>query len=163
MPEYRNLIDTYRKRRYDTLVDSVTSGLSFADDIALDMGLMDSAGIIDDIIGTASIIMPLALILISERIKVLKGRKTARAGRGDTVFRIIKTCAAMGIGTAVITSGAAAAVALPASIGTRLILDRYRSRMLTGCRVSERTQRLRSIRERLTDRGNMFIGSTALT
>ena len=121
MPEYRNLIDTYRKRRYDTLVDSVTSGLSFADDIALDMGLMDSAGIIDDIIGTASIIMPLALILISERIKVLKGRKTARAGRGDTVFRIIKTCAAMGK-TAVITSGAAAEVALPASIGTRPFL-----------------------------------------
>ena len=150
MPSYHDLVQKYRKRRRDDVVDAVTTGLSLADNVSVDLGLLDDTGLGMEFINaveTVSNVLPFAVIAVTEQCNVLLGKKTAVAGASDTAYRFIKTGAAMGVGAAVASTGAGALAALPVAAATRLILDRYRSRSLTGHRVSLRTQRLRAINE----------------
>ena len=64
----------------------------------------------------------------------------------SAAYRMLKTGAAMGAGAAVLAAGGGAVAALPVAVGSRLLLDRYRSKALTGHRVSQRVQRLRALR-----------------
>ena len=155
MPEYRELVEKYKKRRRDDVVDAVTAGLSFADNVTVDLGLLDDTGLgteVMDAVETVSNVLPFAVIAVTEQCKVLLGKKTAVAGASDAAYRFIKTGAAMGVGAAVASTGVGALAALPAAVATRLVLDRYRSRALTGVRVQQRTQRLQALVQQRKER-----------
>ena len=56
MPRYEELVKKYTKRRKENLIDTVTAGLSYADNLAVDLGLMEDSGVID----TLTAAMPFA-------------------------------------------------------------------------------------------------------
>lgn len=145
MPSFDELVERYKKRRHDTVVDAVTTGLSLADNVTVDLGLLEDTGIAAEIAESVSCVLPFAVIAVTEQCSVLLGKKTGTAGAGDAAYRMIKTGAAMGVGAAVTAAGAGAAVALPAAVSVRVLLDRYRGHALVGHRVSLRTQRLCAI------------------
>ena len=142
MPAYQELVKKYAKRKKDNLMDTVTAGLSYADNVAVDMGLLEDTGMIDALSAAA----PFAIIAVTEQMKVIMGRKTGKAGLSDAVQRMLKTGAAMGVG-AIAAAAAGPMAAVPAAMGTRVLLSHYRSRSMLGLRVNERTSRLRAIRE----------------
>ena len=143
MPMYEELVKKYTKRKKDTLMDSVTAGLSYADNVAVDLGLLDDSGMIDALSSAA----PFAIIAVTEQMKVIMGRKTGKAGFSDALQRMIKTGAAMGVGAlAAVAAGPVAAV--PAAMGTRALLSHYKSKSMLGLRVQERTGRLRALRDK---------------
>jgi len=153
MADYRELVEKYKKRRRTDVVDAVTTGLSLADNVAVDLGLLEDTGLASELTEAVSGVLPFAVIALTEQCNVLLGKKTAVAGASDTAYRFIKTGAAMGAGAAAMAAGAGAAAALPVAVATRLILDRYRSRNLTGYRVSQRSQRLKAlIKQQKSDR-----------
>lgn len=141
MPEYHELIKKYTKRKKDTLMDTVATGLSYADNVAVDLGLLEDIGMVDALTAAA----PFAVIAVTEQMKVIMGRKTGKAGFSDAVQRMAKTGAAMGVGALAGLAGGPLA-AVPAAMGTRVFLSHYKSRSLLGMRVQERTERLRAIR-----------------
>ena len=145
MPSFKEMVEKYKKRRHDTVVDAVTTGLSRADNVTVDPGLLEETGVATEIAETVSNVLPFAVIAVTEQCKVLLGKKTGAAGAGDAAYRMVKTGAAMGVGAAVTAAGAGAVVALPAAVSARVIMDRYRGHALMGHRVSLRTQRLKAL------------------
>lgn len=145
MPSFKEMVEKYKKRRHDTVVDAVTTGLSLADNVTVDLGLLEDTGVATEIAETVSNVLPFAVIAVTEQCKVLLGKKTGAAGAGDAAYRMVKTGAAMGVGAAVTAAGAGAVVALPAAVSARVIMDRYRGHALMGHRVSLRTQRLKAL------------------
>ena len=141
MPSFKEMVEKYKKRRHDTVVDAVTTGLSLADNVTVDLGLLEDTGVATEIAETVSNVLPFAVIAVTEQCKVLLGKKTGAAGAGDAAYRMVKTGAAMGVGAAV----TGAVVALPAAVSARVIMDRYRGYALMGHRVSLRTQRLKAL------------------
>ena len=146
MPAFKELVSRYKKRRHDTVIDAVAAGLSLADNVSVDLGLLEDTGIVSDALETVSNVLPFSVIAVTEGCRVLMGKKTGVAATSAAAYRMIKTGAAMGVGAAVVAAGAGATVALPAVLGSRVLLDRYRGKALTGHRVSMRTQRLRALR-----------------
>lgn len=145
MPSFKEMVEKYKKRRHDTVVDAVTTGLSLADNVTVDLGLLEDTGVATEIAETVSNVLPFAVIAVTEQCKVLLGKKNGAAGAGDAAYRMVKTGAAMGVGAAVTAAGAGAVVALPAAVSARVIMDRYRGYALMGHRVSLRTQRLKAL------------------
>ena len=145
MPSFKEMVEKYKKRRHDTVVDAVTTGLSLADNVTVDLGLLEDTGVATEIAETVSNVLPFAVIAVTEQCKVLLGKMTGAAGAGDAAYRMVKTGAAMGVGAAVTAAGAGAVVALPAAVSARVIMDRYRGHALMGHRVSLRTQRLKAL------------------
>lgn len=145
MPSFKEMVEKYKKHRHDTVVDAVTTGLSLADNVTVDLGLLEDTGVATEIAETVSNVLPFAVIAVTEQCKVLLGKKTGAAGAGDAAYRMVKTGAAMGVGAAVTAAGAGAVVALPAAVSARVIMDRYRGHALMGHRVSLRTQRLKAL------------------
>ena len=145
MPSFKEMVEKYKKRRHDTVVDAVTTGLSLADNVTVDLGLLEDTGVATEIAETVSNVLPFAVIAVTEQCKVLLGKKTGAAGAGDAAYRMVKTGAAMGVGAAVTAAGAGAVVALPAAVSARVIMDRYRGYALMGHRVSLRTPRLKAL------------------
>ena len=143
MPSYPELVEKYRKRSHDTLVDAVAVGLSYADNIAVDLGLIEDTGAVE----IAAAAAPFAVIAVTEQMQVILGKKTGRAGWSDAVQRMMKTGAAMGVG-ALAAALAGPIAAAPAAMGTRALLRHYRSQSLLALRVQDRTARLHALRER---------------
>lgn len=141
---FQDLVQRYQKRGKSALVDSITAGLSFADEISVDLGLMEETGLLDDVLGSVTMGLPFAVVAITEGANVLLKKKAPVAGAQDAAYRMMKTGAAMGAGTAVAAAGAAPA-ALPVAIGVRLLFDRFRGRSMTGLRVKQRIDRLQSL------------------
>ena len=146
MPSFKELVAKYKKRRHDTVVDAVSAGLSLADNVSVDLGLLEDTGIVTETLETVGNVLPFSLIAVTEGCRVLMGKKTGVAATSDAAYRMIKTGAAMGAGAAVLAAGGGAVAALPVAVGSRVLLDRYRGKALTGHRVSQRTQRLRALR-----------------
>ena len=147
MPQFHELVKKYTKRKKETLMDTVTAGLSYADNVAVDLGLLEDIGMVEAL----TVAAPFAVIAVTEQMKVILGRKTGKAGFSDAVQRMAKTGAAMGVGAlAGLAAGPIAAV--PAAMGTRVFLSHYKSRTLLGMRVQERTERLRAIRRERENR-----------
>lgn len=142
MASYQELVSKYAKRRKENLVDTLTAGLSYADNVAVDLGLMEESGLLDTLTTAA----PFAVIAVTEQMRVILGRKTGKAGFSDAVQRMLKTGAAMGVG-ALAAAAAGPVAAVPAAMGTRALLAKYRSKNLLNLRVQERTGRLRALRE----------------
>ena len=143
MASYEELVRKYGKRRKENLIDTVAAGLSYADNLAVDLGLMEDSGVID----TLTAAMPFAVIAVTEQMRVILGRKTGKAGFSDAVQRMLKTGTAMGVG-ALAAAAAGPAAAVPAAVGTRALLSKYRSKSMLGLRVQERTGRLKALREK---------------
>ena len=119
MPSFKEMVEKYKKRRHDTVVDAVTTGLSLADNVTVDLGLLEDTGVATEIAETVSNVLPFAVIAVTEQCKVLLGKKTGAAGAGDAAYRMVKTGAAMGVGAAVTAAGAGAVVAHRVSLRTQ--------------------------------------------
>lgn len=144
MKTYEELVQEYRKRQHDTVVDTISAGLTYVDKIAIDTGILEETGILTELTQSVSGILPFAIISATEGTKVLLGKKPGKTGLKDGAFRMVKSGAAMGVGAAV-TGLAGFWVAIPVTMGVRAMFDRYRSKALTGRRVQGRIQRLEEL------------------
>ena len=150
MKTYQELVKEYRKRQRDTVVDTIATGLTYMDEIAVDSGLLEETGILTDLMENVAGVLPFAIITISEGSKILMKKKPGKTGVKDGAFRMVKTGAAMGVGAAVM--GAAGFwAAIPVTMGVRAMFDRYRSKALTGRRVQSRIERLRELNKFIRD------------
>ena len=144
MKTYAEIVAEYRRRRYDTVVDALATGLTFMDEIAVDTGLLEEVGLMSELTESVCGALPFAIIAVDEGSKVLLGRKPGKTGVSDGAFRMVKTGAAMGVGGAV-ASMAGFWAAVPVTMGVRALFDRYRSKALTGLRVQGRISRLQEL------------------
>lgn len=147
MSQFQELVKKYQKRQTATLVDSIAAGLSLADEVTVDLGLLSDSGLVDDALNVVSLGLPLAVIAVTEGSRVLMGKKTGTAAVQDSAYRVVKTGAAMGAGALVAGLGAGALPGIPVAIGVRIMLDKYRSAALAGRRVDQRIKRLRALRQ----------------
>ncbi len=144
MKTYEDLVREYRKRQHDTVVDTIATGLTYVDEIAVDTGLLEETGILTELSQSVSGLLPFAIISATEGTKVLLKKKPGITGLKDSAFRMAKSGAALGVGAAV--SGLAGFwAAIPVTMGVRALFDRYRSKTLTGRRVQGRIQRLQEL------------------
>ena len=144
MKTWAEMVREYRKRQRDTVVDTIATGLTYMDEIAIDTGVLEETGILAELTGSVSGLLPFVIISASEGSKVLLGRKPGRTGLKDGAYRMAKTGAAMGVGAAVAgMTGFWAAI--PVTMGVRALFDRYRSKALTGMRVQGRITRLKEL------------------
>ena len=144
MKTYQELVAEYRKRQHDTVVDTIATGLTYMDEIAVDTGLLEETGILTELTESVTGILPFMIISVSEGSKVLLGRKPGKTGLKDGAYRMVKTGAAMGVGAAV-TGLTGFWAAIPVTMGVRALFDRYRSKALTGKRVEGRIKRLQEL------------------
>lgn len=144
MRTYEELVKEYRKRQHDTVVDTIATGLTYVDEIAIDTGLLEETGILTELTQSVSGILPFVIISATEGTKVLLGKKPGKTGLKDGAFRMAKSGAAIGVGAAV-TGLTGFWAAIPVSMGVRALFDRYRSKALTGRRVQGRIQRLEEL------------------
>lgn len=152
MTRYEEIVQTYKKRQRDTLIDAITTGLTYVDELAVDAGILEEAGLLEEIGNTLTGILPFAVIAVSEGSRIILGKKTIKTAGKDLAFRMAKSGAAMGAG-AVVLGAAGALPAIPVSMGVRALFDRYKIKALTGRRVSGRIERLKEIRNLIqTDR-----------
>ena len=144
MRTYEELVKEYRKRQRDTVVDTIATGLTYMDEIAVDSGLLEETGLMAELLDSVTGALPFVIIAVTEGSKILLGRKPGKTGLKDGAYRMVKTGAAMGVGAAVI--GAAGFwAAIPVSMGVRAMFDRYHSKALTGLRVQGRIKRLQDL------------------
>ncbi len=144
MKTYEEIVKEYKKRQHDTVVDTIATGLTYVDEIAVDTGLLEETGLLTELTESVSGILPFMVISVSEGSKVLLGRKPGKTGLKDGAYRMVKTGAAMGVGAAV-TGLTGFWAAIPVTMGVRALFDRYRSRALTGKRVEGRIKRLQEL------------------
>lgn len=144
MKTYEELVKEYRRRQHDTVVDTIATGLTYVDEIAVDTGLLEETGLLTELTESVSGILPFMVISVSEGSKVLLGRKPGKTGLKDGAYRMVKTGAAMGVGAAV-TGLTGFWAAIPVTMGVRALFDRYRSKALTGKRVEGRIKRLQEL------------------
>ena len=145
---YRQLVSKYKKRQHDSLVDTVTTGLSYADEVAVDLGLVEDTGLLGEMTDMVSSALPFAVIAVTEQAKVIMGKKSQKEALKNTFFRMVKTGAAMGAGALAGAVGGLPA-AIPAAIGVRALMDHYKSKSMLGSRISGRTKRLAELKERM--------------
>ena len=144
MKTYAEMVEEYRKRQRDTILDTLAAGMTYMDEIAVDTGLLEETGLLAGIADTLTGILPFAIITVTEGAKIILKRKPGKTGLKDGVWRMAKTGAAMGVGAAV--AGAAGFfAAIPATMGVQALFDRYRSKALTGRRIQGRINRLKEL------------------
>ena len=144
MKTYEELVKEYRKRQHDTVVDTIATRLSYMDQIAVDSGILEETGILTELTTSVTPFLPFVIISATEGAKVLLGKKPGMTGLKDGAYRMVKSGAAMGVGTAVAgLTGFWAAI--PVTMGVRALFDRYRSKTLTGHRVQGRIKRLEEL------------------
>lgn len=144
MRTYEEIVQEYRKRRRDTVVDTLATGLSYMDEIAVETGLLEETGLWAELTESVTGLLPFVIISASEGSKVLLGKKPGMTGLKDGAYRMVKTGAAIGVGAAV--SGVTGFwAAIPVTMGVRALFDRYRSKALTGMRVQGRINRLKEL------------------
>ena len=144
MKTYEELVKEYKKRQHDTVVDTIATGLTYVDEIAVDAGLLEETGVLTELTENVTGLLPFVIISFSEGSKILLGRKPGKTGLKDGAYRMVKTGAAMGIGAAV-TGVTGFWAAIPVTMGVRALFDRYRSRTLTRKRIHGRIKRLQEL------------------
>ena len=83
MKTYEELVKEYRKRQHDTVVDTIATGLTYVDEIAVDSGLLEETGLLTELTESVTGFLPFAIISVSEGTKVLLGRKPGVTGLKD--------------------------------------------------------------------------------
>ena len=152
MKPFHEMAREYQKRQRDTVVDTIATGLTYMDEIAVETGVLEETGLLTELTEAACGALPFVMIAATEGTKVVLGKKTGKSGMKDGAFRMAKTGAAMSIGGAVTAAGFWAA--LPVTMGVRAMFDRYRSKALTNHRVQGRIDRLRELRELMAKQKN---------
>ena len=104
MKTYAEMVSEYRKRQRDTVVDTIATGLTYMDEIAVDAGLLAETDLLSEVTESACSALPFVLIAVQEGSKVILGRKPGVTGVKDGAYRMAKTGVAMGIGGAVATA-----------------------------------------------------------
>ncbi len=147
MASYKELCATYKKRQYDNVVDTVAAGLSHADEMVFDLGLLDGLGDVAEVLEQISVALPFVLIAATEGTKVVMGKKAGAKGLKDASFRAAKSgiAIAAGAGMATLAGGFAA---VPTAISVRLLMDRYRSKATLGRRLDDRIETLSFLKEK---------------
>lgn len=148
MKAYQDILASYRKRQRNTVIDTIATGLTFMDEIAVDSGLLEETDLLAELTGSVCGALPFAIIAVQEGSKVILGLKPAANGMQDGAYRMVKTGAALGVGSAV-AAGAGFWAAIPVTMGVRALFDRYRSKALTGMRVQGRISRLKELNAQL--------------
>ena len=146
LADYETLVKKYKKRSKDNLVDKVALGLSCAENVTADAGLLTDTGLSQELLDTAGTVLPFAVIAVTEEMKVILGKKDQKTGLTDAAYRMVKTGAAMTAGAAAMTVGWPIA-GVSAALGVRAFLDRYKSKALTSVRLKYRIDRLRALRQ----------------
>ena len=100
MADFRELVEKYRKRSRDKLVDTVALGLSCAESVTEDVGLLTENGLLRDALSSAGSVLPFAVIAVTEEMKVILGKKDQISMLKDSAYRMAKTGAALTIGAA---------------------------------------------------------------
>lgn len=129
MKTYEEIVQSYKKRQKDTVVDTLATGLTYMDEICVDSGLLEEAGIMGELTSTVCSALPFVIIAVTEGTKIILGRKPAKNGTKDAAARMVKTGAAIGVGAAV-TAAAGFWAAIPATMGVRALFDKYKSKSL---------------------------------
>ena len=91
MRTYEELVQEYRKRQHDTVVDTLAAGLTYVDEIAVDTGLLEETGILTELTQSVSSVLPFVIISATEGTKVLLGKKPGVTGLKDGAFRMVKS------------------------------------------------------------------------
>ena len=71
MKTYEELVAEYRKRQRDTVVDTLATGLTYMDEIAVDTGLLEETGLLTELMENVTGVLPFAIITVSEGSKIL--------------------------------------------------------------------------------------------
>ena len=71
MKTYEELLQEYRKRQHDTVVDTIATGLTYVDEIAVDTGLLEETGILTELTQNVTGFLPFVIISATEGTKVL--------------------------------------------------------------------------------------------
>ena len=150
MKTYEEIVSGYRKRQKDTMVDAIATGLTYVDNIAVDIGVLEEVGLVGELTSTICGALPFVIIAATEGSKVVLGRKPAKNATIDATQRMVKTGAALGMG-ALVAGTAGFWAAIPATMGVRALFDNYKSRSLEGMRVQGRIKRLQALRESLRE------------
>lgn len=148
MKTYAEILKGYRKRQRDTVVDAISTGLTFMDEVAVESGLLEEAGLLTELSSSVCGALPFAIIAVQEGSKVVLGLKPAANGMQDGAFRMVKTGAALGVG-GMVAASAGFWAALPVTMGVRALFDRYKAKSLTSVRVQSRISRLQELNEQL--------------
>ena len=149
MKTYEEILRDYKKRQHDTMVDTLSTALTYMDEVCVDTGLLEESGLMHELTESACGALPFVIIAATEGTKVILGRKNGKTALKDTGRRMLKTGAALGAGGAVMAAGATFWAALPVTMGVRALFDRYHSAAFTGRRVQSRIARLQELRENL--------------
>lgn len=142
MATYEELRERYRKRQCDALIDTISVGLSCADEMMLDLGMLEGVGDSLDLLDSVFNALPFLLIAAGEGAQVILGKKAGAAAAKNAAFRAVKSGAAMAVGAGVaMTAGGIAAI--PAAISVHLLFERNKSRALLSRRLRNRIQAVR--------------------
>lgn len=162
MKSYQEMVAEYRRRQRDTVVDSISVGLTYVDELAVESGLLEETGLLTELTGAACSALPFVVIAATEGSKVILGRKPGKTGLKDSAYRMAKTGAAIGLGT-LATAAAGFWAAIPVTMGVRAIFDGYRSKALIGMRVQSRIKRLTELRGLLNRQDAQTVETAELT
>ena len=53
MKTYQEMVQEYKRRQRNTVVDTIAAGLTYMDEIALDTGLLEETGLLTELTETA--------------------------------------------------------------------------------------------------------------
>ena len=148
MKTYDEIVETYRKRQNATVVDTLSTCLTYADEVAVETGLLEETGLMTDLTAAVGGALPFVIIAATEGTRVILKRKPGKTGLKDGAFRMVKTGAALGVGTAV-AAAAGVIPAIPVTMGVRALFDRFKIKALTNRRVESRIDRLRELNKQL--------------
>lgn len=152
MAKYSELLERYKKRKNETLVDSVTSTLTCVDEVAVGLGLLDSAQAATEIIDNVFDVVPFVTIAVTEGSKVILKKKKVSSAVKDASYRAVKSGAAMAVGAGVVAAGGGV-LALPASMSVRFFLDKYKFKLLLCNRLEDRITTMNYLNEKWNGMG----------
>ncbi len=150
MKTYEEIVNGYRKRQYNTVVDSISTCLTYVDEVAVESGLLEETGILTDLTSSVCGALPFVIIAATEGTRIILGRKPGKTGLKDGAYRMAKTGAALGVGAAVVAT-AGVLPAIPVTMGVRALFDRFKLKSMTNRRVQSRIARLRELNKQLRE------------
>ena len=62
MKTYEEIVKEYKKRQHDTVVDTIATGLTYVDEIAVETGLLEETGILTELTEGVTGLLPFVII-----------------------------------------------------------------------------------------------------
>lgn len=90
MKTYEELVRRYRRRNRHNAADAAYAGLTYADELATQAGLLINSEPVAAVLDATGMVLPFVSIAANEGYKVLTGRKPASVGLWDSVDRMTK-------------------------------------------------------------------------